>query len=122
MPCYARILSWLGSKEANKIAMKCKEKETKYKETIRKLLAEKAYLLSIIAQNVSDIAEIKDQLVEVNNKLTEVVGLHKKSEVKIQFIERENQDLTVIIEAFLEKYPDARLSEMVRKKNENEIT
>ena len=117
MSLYTRILSWLGTKEANKISMECKEREKGYKDRISKLLAEKTYLLSIIAENVEDIAAIKIDLIEVNKKLTSVLEQNKHQGEKIQFIEVQNEDLTIIIEAFLEKYPDAKLSEMVRKKN-----
>lgn len=119
MSCYTRILSWLGSKEAYKIDMECKKKEREYKDEISKLLEEKRYLLSIIAQNVNDIAGIKTELTKVNEKLAEVLAQNKSYDRKITLLEMEGKDFAFIIEKFLEKYPEARLSEMVKKKNEN---
>ena len=120
MSLYTRLLSLLGEKEANKIDMDCKERTREYEDTISLLRAEKTYLLGIIAKNVEDIAGIKRELEKVNEKLAEVLDQNKKQGDQIQFIEVQNNDLTFIIEAFLEKYPDAKLSEMVRKKNKNE--
>lgn len=120
MSGYTKALSWLGEKEAHRVSKKCRKNETEYKDKIFQLLEEKSYLLDIQAKNVKDIAGIKLELIKVNEKLTEVLDQNKKFTSEIQFVKRENRDLTFIIESFLDKYPDARLSEMVRRKNDHD--
>lgn len=117
MSTYAKVLSWLGEKEAYIIETQRRREETEYKNKIFQLLEEKSVLIDIQAKNVEDIAGIKLELIKVNEKLTEVLEQNKMFTKEIQFVKRENRDLTFIIESFLDKYPDARLSEMVRRKN-----
>lgn len=120
MSWYTKFLSFLGEKEADRIDMECRKNAEISRVKVEKLLKEKAYLMSIISENVQDIADIKHQLEEVNKKLAEMITENKKTKVELVKFRSVENDLTLIIEAFLEKYPDAKLSEMVRKKNENE--
>lgn len=119
MSFIAMGLAVFGHNKALQIERKYKAIVRTLKATIKRQEIDIENLTNIIGNNekrhAKDMTEIKAILSEVNEKLEVINDLYRETKHKLEIREHVEQDLSAVIEAFMEKFPDVKLSEMVRK-------
>jgi len=122
MSFLAMSLAVFGHNKALQIERKYKAIVRNLKATIKRQEGDIENLTNIIGNNekrhAKDMTEIKAVLKEVNEKLNVINQRYQETQHKLEIRERVEEDLSAIIEVFMEKFPDVKLSDVVRQSNE----
>ena len=125
-------LSALDYNIADKIKREFRIKEAAYKKIIRRLEADKSSYLNQIETNESrhaaDMVELKGLLSEVRDEVQELRGEMKLKDEAFAAQSRELEikraqeiDLSGMLEAFMEAYPEMSLLDISKKRNPETI-
>ena len=120
-----RALSALDYDVADKIKRDFRVKERTYKKVIKELEKDKQSYLTQIAENearhAADMADIKRLLSDIQEELAEVKDLYSKTSIELEKKKAAEIDLSGMLEAFMEAYPEMSLLEISKKRNPQTI-
>ena len=123
------ITSWLAALDydiADKIKREFRVKERGYKSLIKSLESDKASYLSRIATNeirhAQDMVELKALLSEIQDELTDLRKRFEEKERELDKSRAMEIDLSGMLEAFMEAYPEIKLLDISKKRNPETIS
>ena len=123
------ITSWLAALDydiADKIKREFRVKERGYKNLIKNLESDKASYLSQIATNetrhAQDMVELKALLSEIQDELTDLRKRFEEKERELDKSRAMEIDLSGMLEAFMEAYPEIKLLDISKKRNPETIS
>ena len=114
-------LAVLGHNRALQIERKYKAIVRNLNKTIKRQERDIENLTTMIGENekrhAKDMTDIKNVLIEVNEKLETINELYLETQARLRIREHVEEDMEKIVEVFLEKFPEVKLSDIVREKN-----